>query len=54
MPLMDQFWGDRYGHVQDPYGFRWALATHVRDVSPQELEKAQTEMMKQMQQKKTA
>jgi PhnB protein len=54
MPLMDQFWGDRYGHVLDPYGFRWALATHVRDVSPQELEKAQADMMKQMQQKKTA
>jgi uncharacterized glyoxalase superfamily protein PhnB len=54
MPLMDQFWGDRYGHVLDPYGFRWALATHVRDVSPAELEKAQAEMMKQMQHKKTA
>jgi len=54
MPLMDQFWGDRYGHVLDPYGFRWALATHVRDVSPQELEKAQADMMKQMQHKKTA
>ena len=54
MPLMDQFWGDRYGHVLDPYGFRWALATHVRDVSPAELERAQAEMMKQMQHKKTA
>jgi PhnB protein len=54
MPLMDQFWGDRYGHVLDPYGFRWALATHVRDVSPEEMEKAQAEMTKQMQQKKTA
>ena len=54
MPVMDQFWGDRYGHVLDPYGFRWALATHVRDVSPAELERAQAEMMKQMQHKKTA
>jgi PhnB protein len=54
MPLMDQFWGDRYGHVVDPYGFRWALSTHVRDVSPEEMEKAQAEMAKRMPQKKTA
>jgi len=54
MPLMDQFWGDRYGHIQDPFGFRWSLGQHVRDVSPAELEKAQAEMMQHMQQKKTA
>jgi uncharacterized glyoxalase superfamily protein PhnB len=54
MPLMDQFWGDRYGHIVDPFGFRWALATHVRDVTPQELERAQAEMAQQMPQKKTA
>ena len=54
MPLMDQFWGDRYGHIADPYGFKWALATHVRDVSPEEMEQAQREMAKQMPQKKTA
>ncbi|RPI16249.1 MAG: VOC family protein, partial [Acidobacteriales bacterium] len=28
MPVADQFWGDRYGHVQDPFGFTWALSTH--------------------------
>ena len=54
MPLMDQFWGDRYGIVQDPYGFKWSLATHVKDMSPEEMKKAQNEMMKQMPQKKTA
>ncbi len=54
MPLMDQFWGDRYGTLVDPYGFKWALATHVRDVSPAEMEKAQAEMAKQMPHKKTA
>lgn len=54
MPLMDQFWGDRYGHVLDPYGFKWALATHVRDVTPAEMERAQAEMARQMPQKKTA
>lgn len=54
MPLMDQFWGDRYGAIVDPYGFQWSLGKHLRDVSPQELERAQAEMMKQMAQKRTA
>jgi len=51
MPLMDQFWGDRYGTLLDPYGFRWSLATHIKDMSPEEMQKAQAEMMKQMAQK---
>jgi PhnB protein len=54
MPLMDQFWGDRYGHILDPYGFKWALATHVRDVSPEEMDKAQKEMATHKPQRKTA
>jgi PhnB protein len=54
MPLMDQFWGDRYGHIVDPYGFRWALATHVRDVSAEEMKRAEADMAKQMPRKKTA
>jgi uncharacterized glyoxalase superfamily protein PhnB len=55
MPLMDMFWGDRYGQVVDPFGIRWSLATHIKDVSPQEMEQAQKEMAKQMeQQRKTA
>lgn len=37
-PLSDQFWGDRYGQVTDPFGIRWALATHVEDVSPAQVE----------------
>lgn len=37
MPPQDMFWGDRYGQVRDPNGHVWALATHVRDVSPDEL-----------------
>jgi uncharacterized glyoxalase superfamily protein PhnB len=40
MPLADQFWGDRYGIVADPFGHRWSMSTHVRDVSPEELAKA--------------
>ena len=37
MPPADMFWGDRYGQVVDPYGHRWSLATHVRDVPPEQL-----------------
>jgi len=36
-PLQDQFWGDRYGQIRDPFGYRWGLAQHVRDVSPEEI-----------------
>jgi PhnB protein len=38
MPLQDQFWGDRYGKVVDPYGHMWGLAQHVEDVAPKEME----------------
>jgi uncharacterized glyoxalase superfamily protein PhnB len=37
MPLADMFWGDRYGIVEDPFGHRWSMATHIRDVSPDEM-----------------
>jgi PhnB protein len=40
MPLDDMFWGDRYGIVQDPFGHQWSIATHMRDVSPQEIQAA--------------
>ncbi len=39
MPLKDQFWGDRYGSLADPFGHQWALGTHKEDVSPEELER---------------
>ena len=39
-PLQDQFWGDRHGQLTDPFGHRWGLATHVRDVSPEEVARA--------------
>jgi PhnB protein len=41
MPLEDMFWGDRYGTLIDPFGHRWSMATHVRDVSEEEMVKAQ-------------
>lgn len=40
LPIDEMFWGDRYGIVEDPYGHRWSLATHVRDLSHDEIEKA--------------
>jgi uncharacterized glyoxalase superfamily protein PhnB len=52
MPLMDQFWGDRYGVVADPYGHKWSLATHIKDMSPEEMQRAQDEAMASM--RKTA
>ncbi|WP_073105106.1 VOC family protein [Pollutimonas bauzanensis] len=39
MPAEDMFWGDRYGVVEDPFGHRWSIATHIRDVSPEEMQK---------------
>lgn len=39
MPLADMFWGDRYGCVEDPWGHNWSIATHIRDVSMDELQK---------------
>jgi PhnB protein len=39
-PLQDQFWGDRHGQLTDPFGHRWGLATHVRDVPPEEIARA--------------
>jgi len=48
MPLMDQFWGDRYGVVADPYGHKWSLATHIKDMSPEEMQVAQDEAMASM------
>ena len=40
MPPADMFWGDRYAIVQDPFGHSWSLATHVRDVPIEELQRA--------------
>ena len=37
MELADQFWGDRFGTVKDPFGHSWSMATHVEDVAPEEM-----------------
>lgn len=37
MPLMDMFWGDRYGKLLDPFGHEWSLAQHIADYTPEEM-----------------
>ncbi len=44
MPVADMFWGDRYGHLEDPFGHRWSVATHVRDMTPGEIQEAMQQM----------
>jgi PhnB protein len=41
-PLADQFWGDRYGQVKDPFGFVWAISTHQEDLTPAEMQAKMT------------
>ncbi|MBU6455872.1 MAG: VOC family protein [Cyanobacteria bacterium REEB67] len=48
MPLMNMFWGDRYGQLSDPFGQMWSLAQHVEDVKPEDMPKRAAEAMKQM------
>lgn len=40
MPASDMFWGDRYGMVKDPFGHQWSIATHIRDMTDEEMMKA--------------
>lgn len=39
-PVKDQFWGDRHGSIEDPFGHRWSISTHIKDLSPEELKKS--------------
>ena len=48
MPLADQFWGDRFGKLTDPFGHSWSLATHKEDVAPEEMKKRMKEAMAKM------
>lgn len=48
MPVMDAFWGDRYGKLRDPFGHEWGVATHIKDMTPEECVKAGQEWMAQM------
>lgn len=48
MPPADMFWGDRYGQVEDPFGHRWSIATHKRDMTPQQMQHEMEQAMSQM------
>lgn len=39
MPLDNMFWGDRFGTLTDPYGHKWSVATHIEDLTPEEIGK---------------
>lgn len=44
MPVADMFWGDRYGLIEDPFGHRWSVATHTRDMSPAQMQEEMKKM----------
>jgi uncharacterized glyoxalase superfamily protein PhnB len=44
MPPEDMFWGDRYGKLEDPFGHQWSVATHLRDLSPEEIKEGMMKM----------
>ncbi len=46
MPMMDAFWGDRYGKVSDPFGHHWEIMTHKKDLTPEEIGKGAEEFFK--------
>jgi uncharacterized glyoxalase superfamily protein PhnB len=50
MPLADMFWGDRYGQLDDPFGHRWSIATHKRDMTPEEIRQEMAKAFEQQQQ----
>jgi len=48
LPVDDMFWGDRYGKLEDPFGHHWSIATHKRDVTPEEMQQAMRDMARTM------
>lgn len=47
MPAADMFWGDRYGAITDPFGHKWSLATHIKDLTPEEVQAGMEEAFAQ-------
>jgi PhnB protein len=45
MPVEDQFWGDRFGKVADPFGHEWQIATRKEDLTPEQIEERSKEAM---------
>jgi PhnB protein len=54
MPVADQFWGDRYGTLTDPFGYSWGIGTHKEDLSPKEMGERAQQFFASMPQRKTA
>lgn len=54
MPVADQFWGDRYGSLIDPFGYVWGIGTHKEDLTPKEMEQRAQEFFASMAKRKTA
>ena len=54
MPLANQFWGDRYGQIVDPFGHSWALLSHVEDVPREEMERRANAIFAEMAKKAVA
>ncbi len=52
MPVMEMFWGDKMGCVTDPFGHRWNIATHTRDLTLEEMRHGQEAWLEEMAQKK--
>jgi len=46
MPVQEMFWGDRMGALKDPFGHSWVVATHVKDVSDEQIKQAIAQMAK--------
>ena len=45
-PVADQFYGDRTGTIEDPFGHKWTVARHMEDVSPEEMQRRMAAMAK--------
>ena len=48
MPVADMFWGDRAGHLKDPFGYSWMVATHTQDLTPEQIRKGAEAFFSQM------
>jgi PhnB protein len=54
MPVADQFWGDRYGTLVDPFGYTWGIATHKEELTPAEMQDRMQQFFAQISQRKSA
>jgi uncharacterized glyoxalase superfamily protein PhnB len=51
MPVTDMFWGDRFGHLYDPFGHLWAIATRKENLTPEQIQERQKEFFEKMKEK---